>query len=154
MLCLLVLLMGCASATKIYEENYNAGLSAMNTGDFESAMSYLSDALHAVESADALEKRGDVFLALSSYEEAASDYGQALVLDGTRSQIYIKLAGCYLTLGDRDIAFRVISEGRAVADSPELRSLATELGVDEAKPAEAVVGIGANEPVLNLESAE
>jgi tetratricopeptide (TPR) repeat protein len=133
-LLLLLLATGCfgpSEEQKLFEATYAQGVQELEAGYYEEAVETFSDAMRAGPEkgiSAAYEKRGDAYVALGDYEEAASNYEQALAADETLSGAYLKLARCYAQLGDPEVALDILTTGLDLAPAEDLRAYYGELG--------------------------
>ncbi|MDR1961667.1 MAG: tetratricopeptide repeat protein [Gracilibacteraceae bacterium] len=112
-----LLLSACVSEEeKNYEESYARGTLALTEGDYDTAVTELTGAMDSRDE-DVLVwiQRGDAYMALEQYEDAVSDYENALVRDAAQFDVYDKLAECYRLLGDPEVANETLARKEEAA---------------------------------------
>lgn len=134
LLCLLLLLTSCGSykpeenSGLTWQEQYDLGIRHLSEGGYEDAIIAFTTAIE-LDSKQALAYagRGDAHIGIAqsimseskelspeakaSFENAIDDYVQAIDLDNLVVEPYMKVADAYITLGDKQAAFDILTLG-------------------------------------------
>jgi tetratricopeptide (TPR) repeat protein len=84
-----------------------------------------------IKNVAALNGRGDAFAGLGRHDDAARDYERSLELDKTQVEIYIKLADCYITLGNTEKGIEILKKGLEETSSQAIKDKLEQLASDD-----------------------
>jgi len=128
-----LLLSACGEKPPTWEEQYDLGIRYLSEGNYEEAVIAFTAAIEIdPKRASAYVGRGDAYTgsaalmenqssdAAESYQSAERDYLDAIELDGTLAEVYIKLAGVYLAMEDTDAAIAILERGAEAVEDEEL----------------------------------
>ena len=126
-LLLLFQLGACGQNTPTWEEQYDLGVRYLSEGNYDEAIIAFTAAIEIdPKRAEAYVGRGDAYIGSGETEEnlvaALSDYQTALELASTQANIYLRIADCYVAMGDIPSAVEILKVGIAETDASELKS--------------------------------
>lgn len=136
LICLVVALSACGSKRPnppTWQERYDLGVRYLSEGNYQEAIIAFTAAIEIdPKQAPAYVGRGDSYIGLGETEDnlasARADYEQAIALDGSGVDVYIKLADLYLLQDEYGEALKILQQGLdTVGENQELADKLLEL---------------------------
>ncbi len=133
LLCVILPLTACGANGPTWQEQYDLGIRYLSEGNYEEAIIAFTTAIEIdPKQAPAYVGRGDAYIGSGKTEEnlaaAQADYEQAITLDGSGVDVYIKLAELYLLQDEYDEALKILQQGLdTLGENQELADKLLEL---------------------------
>lgn len=126
-LTLLLGLCACGQAAATWQEQYDLGVKYLSDGNYEEAIIAFTAAIEIdPQQPLAYIGRGDAYIGSGETEEnlaaAQVDYEQAIALDETNPEVYLKAAEVYLALDMKEAARNILKQGYEITHDDNLRS--------------------------------
>lgn len=120
--CILVLV-GCASNTLTWQEQYDLGIRYLNEGNYNEAIICFTAAIEIDEkNTSAYISRAHAFLKTNQMEKALTDYEKVIEIDNTITEAYTGIADIYYSQNEYEKANDILekAEGNVAVNSDEL----------------------------------